>query len=56
MYKAEPTRETDTDLLDDMYSGTYIIAAINHYITRNSHECTLEIVKESLLKNLDGTK
>lgn len=53
LYKKEPTREEDTDIIDDMYSGTYIISAINHYISRNQHECTLEIVKESILKDLN---
>lgn len=56
MYKAEPIREDDTSVLDEIYSGSYIIAAINHYITRTKHECTLEIVKESLIKNLDEVR
>lgn len=56
LYKNEPTRDTDVDIIDEIYSGTYLISAINHYINKSTHECTIEIVKESLLKNLDEVK
>lgn len=51
--KVEPTNKEDTDTRDEMFSGAYIIAAVNHYINKNVHECTLEIVKESLLIDLN---
>lgn len=53
MYKGEPTSDRDTEVIDEAYSGSYIIAAINHFITKNSHECTMEIVKESVVKDLN---
>jgi hypothetical protein len=54
--KVEPVNKEDTDYQDEMFSGTYIIAAINHYINRNIHECTLEIIKDSLLMDLNRSK
>ncbi|CAB4126638.1 hypothetical protein UFOVP84_10 [uncultured Caudovirales phage] len=56
LYKIEPQSKSDTSIIDDMLSGNYIIAAINHYINRNMHECTIELVKESLLIDLDRKK
>lgn len=37
------------EILDQVYSGVYIITAIAHQITRESHKCTLELCKESTL-------
>lgn len=54
--RIEPYTEKDRDPTDKMFSGTYIIAAINHYINRDRHECTLELVKDSLAMNLDRKK
>lgn len=56
IYKAEPTSNTDTEFVDNMLSGNYIISAINHYINKNKHECTVELIKDSLLTNLDLKK
>lgn len=55
LYKKQPisNAESNTDLVDKVYSGNYLIAAINHVVTRESHTCIMEIVKESLLVNLD---
>lgn len=56
LYKIEPVSKDDTDNEDKMFSGNYIIAAINHYITREMHECHMELIKDSLKINLDGNK
>jgi hypothetical protein len=53
LYKIEPQSKEDSELIDNMLSGNYIIAAINHYINRNLHECSIELVKESLLIDLN---
>lgn len=45
--KIEQTTEKDGDTTDRMFSGYYIIAAINHYIDREKHECVMEVIKES---------
>ena len=56
--KIEPTssRDDDDETIDKMFSGFYIIAAINHYVDRNKHECHMELIKESLQFNLNGSK
>ena len=52
-YKSEPTTNRDTGFVDEVFSGSYLISAINHFINRSSHECTMEIVKESFIRDLD---
>lgn len=52
--KVEPVSKEDMDTTDKMFSGFYLISAINHYITRESHECNMELIKDSLQLNLDG--
>lgn len=54
--KMEPVEKKDTDTLDAMLSGAYIISAINHYIDREKHECVMELVKDSLLKDINKVK
>jgi len=54
--KIEPVKKNDKDTIDNMFSGNYIISAINHYITKEKHETTLELMKDSLLINLDKAK
>ena len=56
LYKIEPSNKTDTKIKDEMLSGSYIISAINHYINKNMHQCTFELIKESLLVDLDRKK
>jgi hypothetical protein len=47
---AEPTRLSDTPKQnrDKMYSGNYLISAINHVISKKEHDCYIEIIKDSL--------
>lgn len=54
--KIEPLNKNDKNTTDNMFSGNYIISAINHFITKEKHECTLELIKDSLLINLDRVK
>jgi hypothetical protein len=54
--KVQPFAKNEKDVLDNMFSGNYLISAINHYINRESHECNMELIKDSLLLNLDGKK
>jgi hypothetical protein len=54
--KIEPTSKTDKKTLDNMFSGNYIISATNHFITKEKHETTLELIKDSLLVNLDKVR
>ena len=42
---------------DTLYSGYYLITAINHKINRHEHTMTMEIVKDSLnVNNLSAKK
>lgn len=54
--RMEPVSELDDDITDKMFSGNYIIAAINHFIDREKHECYMEIIKESSMMNMNRTK
>ena len=50
------TEDDDQDLVDKMFSGFYIISAINHYVTRERHECHMELIKDSLQMKIDRNK
>jgi len=54
--KIEPITKKEQDITDKMFSGNYLISAINHYVDRNKHECHIELVKETLQYNLNGNK
>lgn len=54
--KPEPMKNSDktSDQRDNTFSGFYIIAAINHSVNRERHECSIELIKDSWLKNVDN--
>lgn len=54
--KMQPVSKNDEDYIDKVFSGFYLIGAINHFITRDKHECTMELFKDSSVRNLDGNK
>ena len=54
--KIEPIQKNETDIVDKMFSGYYIVAAINHYITRQQHECYMELIKDSSMVNFNEKK
>lgn len=54
-----PTFEPHTDpnnpsVYDRMFSGKYMISALNHVIKTDKHETHMELIKDSLIVNLDG--
>ena len=51
--RIEPMAKNESDTDDQMFSGRYLIAAINHYVDRERHECSIELIKESSLMNMD---
>jgi hypothetical protein len=53
--KFNPIDNTDSekDVLDNIFSGYYIISAINHTIDREKHECHIELIKDSFNVDLD---
>lgn len=54
--RMEPLTARDKDITDKMFSGFYLIAAINHYIDREKHECIMEVIKESSQMNMNRGK
>jgi hypothetical protein len=50
--KATQIAKEDDDK-DMILSGKYLVSAINHNINRTNHTCTMELVKNSLLIDLD---
>jgi len=54
--KIEPMSKNDKDTTDKMFSGYYIIAAINHYIDKAKHECHMELIKESSQMDMNRNK
>lgn len=55
IFKKQPisTTESDGSIIDQILSGNYLIAAIHHFISRDSHECIMELVKESLIADIN---
>lgn len=47
-----------TDLVDDfndkIHSGDYLVSAICHLVTRQGHECIMELIKESFIVDLNN--
>jgi len=38
--------------IDAIFSGNYLINSINHFITRERHECIMEVIKDSYIKEI----
>lgn len=58
IFSPEPTKASDTpeSTIDRMYSGNYLIAAINHVIDREKHECYMELIKDTVQFDLKTGK
>ena len=54
--KFMPIDSADSDTLDKVFSGNYLIASINHFIDRDSHECHMKLIKDSYIIDLDKGK
>jgi len=50
----KPIYKTDTedDMKDKIISGKYLVSAINHIISPEGHECVMEIIKDSTIKDI----
>lgn len=44
----------DPNWEDQVHSGYYLVSAICHSVDRESHECTLELIKDSIKVNLNA--
>ena len=47
------TQENTEDLIDKIHSGNYLVAAINHTIDTEQHTCHMELIKDSMVVDLD---
>lgn len=47
------SNDPDQDILDKVFSGNYIIGAINHFIDREKHQCHMELIKDTILMDLN---
>lgn len=54
--RIEPLSQADLDIQDKIFSGTYLISAVNHYIDKDKHECHMELIKDSFIINLNDRK
>jgi hypothetical protein len=54
-FQNEPIAKKDSDAeeLDNIISGDYLIAAINHVIDKEKHECWIELIKDSFTIDLN---
>ncbi len=50
-FRREAT-DKDTDMLDPMFSGNYLIGQVGHNITSKAHTCSMEIFKDSMIVDL----
>lgn len=58
LYKVQPIKksESNDEVLDKILSGDYIVSAVNHTIDRDNHECTMELIKDSYIMNVNESK
>lgn len=45
----------DTDWQDKLMSGNYLIGALVHFITAESHKCTMQLIKDSFIIDVTAT-
>ena len=52
-FQIEPLTKTESNKsqLDAIFSGKYMVSAINHYVTRTQHQCSIELVKDSYISS-----
>lgn len=46
-------RQETVDHQDKIYSGDYIISALCHQISRDSHKCVMELIKDSFIVDIN---
>jgi hypothetical protein len=54
LYQNKPIKKTDRqdELIDKVNSGKYLVSAIFHDIKSNGHDCWLELIKDSMMKEV----
>lgn len=54
--RIEPMKKAEGDVEDKMFSGKYLIGAVNHYFDREKHECHMQLIKESSMMDMNRNK
>lgn len=54
--RIEPMQKAEGDIDDKIFSGKYLIGAVNHYFDREKHECHMQLIKESSMMNMNRNK
>ena len=49
--KIFPIERSETEVIDERFSGDYIIGSIHHFINRESHESHIELISDSMNLN-----
>lgn len=54
LYQNKPIKKTDRqdEIIDKVNSGKYLISAIYHDIKSSGHDCWLELIKDSMIKEV----
>jgi len=52
--RLEPFTKGEEDTDDKVLNGKYLVAALNHYVTKERHTCVMELVKDSTVANPNG--
>lgn len=47
-------KKDDPNWEDKVHSGYYLVSAICHSISRESHECTMELIKDSIMMDINN--
>ncbi len=52
IFKRQPVKKRDRqdELIDPIHSGKYLIAAIGHTVKPTGHDCVIELIKDSSMK------
>ena len=51
--RIEPLKKAESDIEDKIFSGKYLIGAVNHYFDREKHETHMQLIKESSVMNMN---
>ena len=54
--RIEPIKKGENDIEDKIFSGKYLIAAVNHYFDRERHECHMQLIKESSMMDMNRNR
>ena len=51
--RIEPLKKAESDIEDKIFSGKYLIGAVNHYFDREKHETHMQLIKDSSVMNMN---